>query len=103
MPGLKILLIGSAGREHALAEAILASPLTERLYVAPGNDALAGIATCIDLAAEDVGGLAQFARESAIDLTVVGPEGPLVAGIADAFAANGLKVFGPGKAAAQLE
>src|SRR5262245_45099079 len=103
MAGLNVLLVGSGGREHALAEAILASPRTGKLFVAPGNDALAEIATCVDLAADDVASLARFARETKIDLTVVGPETPLVLGIADAFAANGLKLFGPSKAAAQLE
>jgi phosphoribosylamine--glycine ligase len=103
MAGLNVLLVGSGGREHALAEAILASPLTGRLFVAPGNDALAEIATCVDIAADDVEALARYARETKIDLTIVGPETPLVLGIADRFAANGLKLFGPGKAAAQLE
>src|SRR6185436_4233889 len=83
MAGMKILLIGSGGREHALADVILASPLTEKLFVAPGNDALAEIATCVDLAADDVEGLTRFAREMKIDLAVVGPETPLVLGIAD--------------------
>ncbi len=102
----KVLLVGSGGREHALAEAILRSPLTEKLYVAPGSDALSEIATCVDLAADDpddIDGLLRFAREVGIGLTVVGPELPLVLGIADAFARHGLAVFGPSKAAAQLE
>jgi len=103
MSGLKVFLVGSGGREHALAEAILASPRTEKLFAAPGSDALAEVATCVDLAVDDVEGLARFAREMKIDLTVVGPETPLVLGIADVFAAQGLKLFGPGKAAAQLE
>jgi len=103
MAGMKILLVGSGGREHALADAILASPLTGKLFVAPGSDALSDIATCVDLAADDVEGLARFAREMAIDLTVVGPEVPLVLGIGDRFAGLGLRLFGPSKAAAQLE
>ena len=107
--GLKILLVGAGGREHALAEAILASPLTEKLFVAPGSDALAEIATRVELGAAEpyepqyLAALARFARESKIDLTIVGPETPLVNGIADLFARDGLRVFGPGKAAAQLE
>jgi phosphoribosylamine--glycine ligase len=101
--GTKVLLVGSGGREHALAEAILRSPLTEKLFVAPGHDALAEVATCVDLAADDVEGLVRFARETKVDLTVVGPEVPLVKGIGDVFAAQGLKLFGPGKVAAQLE
>ncbi len=100
---MKILLVGSGGREHAIAEAILRSPLTEKLWVAPGSDALAEIATCVPIVADDLAGLTRFARDTQIDLTVVGPEGPLVNGIADAFAAHGLLVFGPKKAGAQLE
>jgi len=100
---MKILLVGAGGREHALAEAIRKSPLTTELFIAPGSDALAELGTCIDLAADDVDGLARFARETAIDLTVVGPEMPLVLGLADRLTKAGQKVFGPGQAAAQLE
>lgn len=100
---MKILLIGSGGREHAIAEAILASPRTARLYVAPGSDALAAVATRLEVAADDVAGLARAARDLKIDLVVVGPEAPLVAGVADALAADGIPVFGPKKRAAQLE
>ena len=103
MAGMKILLVGSGGREHALALAILRSPLTGTLYVAPGNDALAEIATRVDLAAEDVDGLTRFAREMSIELVVIGPELPLVLGLADRLNAAGIKVFGPSKAAAALE
>jgi len=103
MAGMKILLIGSGGREHAIAEAILRSPRTGRLYVAPGSDALDAVATRVDVAADDVAGLCRAAKELGIELTIVGPEAPLVAGIADAFAAQGLLVFGPKKAGAQLE
>jgi len=103
MAGMKILLIGSGGREHAIAEAILRSPRTAQLFVAPGSDALATVATRLDVAAEDVAGLVRVAKQHAIDLTIVGPEAPLVAGLADAFAAEGLLVFGPKRAGAQLE
>ncbi|MSR47975.1 MAG: phosphoribosylamine--glycine ligase [Planctomycetes bacterium] len=100
---MKILLVGSGGREHAIAEAILRSPRTERLYVAPGSDALGQIATRVDVAADNIAGLRRCARDLKIDLTVVGPEAPLVAGIADEFAKDGLLCFGPKKAGAQLE
>jgi phosphoribosylamine--glycine ligase len=100
---MKILLVGSGGREHALAEAIRRSPRTTELFIAPGSDALAELGTCIDLAADDVEGIARFAIETKIDLTVIGPEMALVKGLADLLTAAGQKVFGPSKAAAQLE
>ncbi|MBL8843723.1 MAG: phosphoribosylamine--glycine ligase [Planctomycetes bacterium] len=100
---LTILLVGSGGREHALAEAILRSPRTARLYVAPGSDAMGKQALLVDVAADDTAGLVRCCRELKVDLVVVGPEGPLVAGLADALAAAGIPVFGPKKAAAQLE
>jgi phosphoribosylamine--glycine ligase len=100
---MKILLIGSGGREHALAWAISASPLCDRLYIAPGNP---GTAECGENAVLDIAdhqAVLAFCRLQGIDLVVVGPEGPLVAGIADDLTAAGIKVFGPSKAAAQLE
>jgi phosphoribosylamine--glycine ligase len=100
---MKILLIGSGGREHAIAEAILRSPQTGKLYVAPGSDALATVATRIDVAADDVEGIRRSARDLSVDLVVVGPEAPLVAGVADALVADGIAVFGPKRQAAQLE
>ncbi len=100
---MKILLIGCGGREHALARALLESPRTSTLFVAPGSDALAKIATCVDLSDKDVAGLLRFAKAEEIDLTVVGPEAPLVLGVADRFEAEGLRVFGPTAAAAALE
>jgi len=97
----KILIIGSGGREHALAWKVAQSPLCHELYVAPGN---AGTAQWnIPYKANDFEGLVQFARERAIDLTIVGPEDPLSLGIVDNFTAAGLKIFGPTKEAAQLE
>ncbi|MBC7162578.1 MAG: phosphoribosylamine--glycine ligase [Immundisolibacter sp.] len=102
---MKLLVIGSGGREHALAWKLAQSPRVTRVYVAPGN---AGTATepgvqNVAIAAEDVTGLLAFAQREAIDLTVVGPEAPLVAGVVDAFAAAGRRCFGPSRAAAQLE
>ncbi|SEF58213.1 phosphoribosylamine--glycine ligase [Bosea lathyri] len=100
---MKILLIGSGGREHALAWAISASPLCDRLYIAPGNPGTAqcGENVVIDIA--DHQAVASFCKLRGIEFVVVGPEGPLVDGIADALSAAGIKVFGPSKAAAQLE
>ena len=100
---MKILLIGSGGREHALAWAISASPLCDTLFIAPGNPGTAhcGENVVIDIA--DHGAVVAFCRLQGIGLVVVGPEGPLVAGIADDLRAAGIKVFGPSKAAAQLE
>ncbi len=100
---MKILLIGSGGREHALAWAISASPLCDTLFIAPGNPGTAhcGENVVIDIA--DHAAVVAFCRLQGVDLVVVGPEGPLVAGIADDLRATGIKVFGPSKAAAQLE
>jgi len=100
---MKILLIGSGGREHALAWAISASPLCDTLFIAPGNPGTAhcGENVVIDIA--DHSAVVAFCRLMSVGLVVVGPEGPLVAGIADDLRAAGIKVFGPSKAAAQLE
>ncbi len=100
---MKILLIGSGGREHALAWAISASPLCDRLFIAPGNPGTAQCGENVVLDIADHGAVASFCKLQGIGLVVVGPEGPLVAGLADDLAAAGLKVFGPSKAAAQLE
>ncbi|MCX7887518.1 MAG: phosphoribosylamine--glycine ligase, partial [Verrucomicrobiae bacterium] len=100
---MKVLVIGSGGREHALVWKLAQSKLVEKLFCAPGNPGIAQLAECVPIAASDVGKLADFARLKAIDLTVVGPEAPLCAGIADAFRAQQLRIFGPGRAAAQLE
>lgn len=100
---MNVLLIGSGAREHALAWKIAASPLLSALYVAPGNPGIAREAECVALDAADHESVVAFAREKAIDLVVVGPEAPLVAGLADALAAAGVRVFGPSAAAAQLE
>ncbi|MBF0172323.1 MAG: phosphoribosylamine--glycine ligase [Magnetococcales bacterium] len=100
---LKILLVGGGGREHALAWKIAQSPWVEKLYCAPGNPGIAGIAECVDIAAGDLEALEVFAVEKKIDLTVIGPEAPLVAGLADRLRAAGQAVFGPSASAAAIE
>jgi len=99
----KILIIGSGGREHALAWKIKQSPKVERIYVAPGNGGTSKIAQNISIDSKDINGLLLFARTKEIDLTVVGPEDSLAAGVVDAFKEEGLRIFGPTKYAAQIE
>lgn len=100
---MNVLLIGSGGREHALAWKIAASPLLTKLYAAPGNPGIAQVAEIVSLDVADHAAVAAFSKKNGVDLVVVGPEGPLVEGIADMLCAEGIKVFGPSKAAAQLE
>ncbi len=100
---MRILVVGSGGREHALCWAIAASPLCDKLYCAPGNAGIATEAECVDISAADFDGLIRFAREAKIDFVVVGPEGPLVAGLVDRLEAAGIAAFGPSAAAASLE
>ena len=100
---MRILVVGGGGREHALCWALAASPLCDRLFCAPGNAGIARQADCVPIGAEDIDGLVAFARDQAIDYVVVGPEAPLVAGLADRLAAAGIKAFGPSAAAAALE
>jgi len=100
---MKILLIGSGGREHALAWAISGSALTESLVIAPGSDAMAMLGRCAGVAADDLDGLLALAKAERPDLVVVGPEAPLVAGLVDRLEAAGIPSFGPSAAAAQLE
>jgi len=100
---MNILLLGSGGREHALAWKMAASPLTDRLYCAPGNAGIAQEAECVPLDVADHGAVIAFCRDRNIDLVVVGPEAPLCAGIVDDLEAAGIKAFGPTRAAAQLE
>jgi len=100
---MNILILGSGGREHALAWKIAASPLTDKLYCAPGNAGIAHEAECVALDATDHAAVIAFAKEKKIDLVVVGPEAPLCAGIVDDLEAAGIKAFGPGKWAARLE
>jgi phosphoribosylamine--glycine ligase len=100
---MNILLLGSGGREHALAWKIAASPLVDRLYCTPGNAGIAQEAECVALDIADHAAVIAFCRANKIDLVVVGPEAPLVAGLVDDLAAAGLKAFGPSRAAARLE
>ena len=100
---MKILLIGSGGREHALAWAISGSAMTETLLIAPGSDAMAALGRCMDVAADDLDGLLALAEAEQPDLVVVGPEAPLVAGLVDRLTAAGFAAFGPSAAAARLE
>ncbi|HEY5211206.1 MAG TPA: phosphoribosylamine--glycine ligase [Stellaceae bacterium] len=100
---MRVLLIGSGGREHALAWALAASPLCDKLFAAPGNPGIAREAECVALAASDLDGIVDFARRERIDFVVIGPEAPLVAGLVDRLAAAGIAAFGPSAAAAQLE
>ena len=87
---MKVLLVGGGGREHALVWKIASSPRVEKIWCAPGNAGIAAAAECVDIGAEDCEGLLRFARENGVDLTVVGPEAPLAAGIGDLFAGEGL-------------
>jgi len=100
---LKILVIGSGGREHALCWKIAESPKCAKLYCAPGNGGISETAELVSIKADDIEGLLKFAKEKKIDLTVVGPEGPLVAGIVDRFEKESLRIFGPRKECARLE
>ncbi len=100
---MKILVIGSGGREHALVWKLKQSPLVKEIFCASGNAGIAKLAQCISIDPSDIRGLLKFALENGIDLTVVGPEGPLVAGIVDEFQKHGLKIFGPAQTAAKLE
>jgi phosphoribosylamine--glycine ligase len=100
---MRILVIGSGGREHALARALASSDRTDALFVAPGNPGTDAVATNVDIESGDIGRLVDFAQDRSIDLTVVGPEQPLVDGIVDRFEDAGLRIVGPTKAAARLE
>lgn len=100
---MNILILGGGGREHALAWAVMQNPKCDKLIVAPGNAGIAEIATCATLDIEDGGAVCEFAGENAIDLVIIGPEAPLAAGVADALREARIPVFGPGRAAAELE
>jgi phosphoribosylamine---glycine ligase len=100
---MNVLVIGGGGREHALVWKIAQSPLVEKIYCAPGNPGIAGLAECVAIPADKIAALCDFALDQAIDLTVVGPEVPLTLGIVDLFQTAGLAIFGPSKAAARLE
>lgn len=98
-----MLVVGQGGREHALVWKLSQSPRVSRLYCAPGNAGIAELATCVPIGDTDIEGLVRFAKEEGIDLTVVGPEAPLVAGVVDRFEEEGLRIFGPRREAAMLE
>jgi len=100
---MKVLVVGAGGREHALCWKIAASPLCGKLYCAPGNAGIAQVAECVAVDINDIDGLIALAKDKAIDFVVVGPEAPLVAGLADRVTEQGIKVFGPSRAAAMLE
>src|SRR5579862_1486786 len=100
---MNILLVGSGGREHALAWKIKQSPLCKRLYIAPGNPGMAPLGDLLPVKANDVAGLIKAAQDVAADLVVVGPEDPLALGLVDGLKEKGIKAFGPSKAGAQLE
>ena len=100
---MNVLIIGGGGREHALAWAIAASPKLGQLYCAPGNPGIAEVAACVALDVQDHQAVVDFCRVNAVELVVIGPEAPLVAGLADDLRAAGVRCFGPGKEAAQLE
>jgi len=99
----KVLVIGSGGREHALSWKLASSPRVSRVFCAPGNAGISQHAVCVQLRPSDIDGLISYVKKEGIDLTVVGPEAPLAEGIADRFRAEGLKIFGPSKAAAKIE
>jgi phosphoribosylamine--glycine ligase len=100
---MKVLVIGGGGREHALVWKIAQSPQVKKIYCAPGNAGISELATCLPIDAEDIDKLVEFGRKEKIDLTVVGPEGPLSKGIVDIFEETGLKIFGASKKAAEIE
>ncbi|MFC1807675.1 phosphoribosylamine--glycine ligase [Candidatus Omnitrophota bacterium] len=100
---MDILVVGSGGREHTLCWKIAQSPRVDKVYCAPGNGGISSIAECVDIKADDIDTLTEFAQKKKIDLTVVGPEAPLVNGIVDEFNKKDLKIFGPDKYIAQLE
>src|ERR1700747_3122778 len=100
---MRVLVVGSGGREHALVWAISASPLVDALFCTPGNAGIAEEATCIAITAGDIRGIVEFCRREQVDFVVVGPEAPLVLGLVDALEAAGIPTFGPSAAAATLE
>lgn len=100
---MKVLVVGSGGRCHAIVEALSRSPKAEKIYCAPGNAGIAALAECVAIKDTDVEGLVTFAKENGVELTVVGPEAALAVGVVDRFREEGLKIFGPTKAAAEIE
>lgn len=100
---MNVLVVGAGGREHALAYAFAKSASVTRVYAAPGNDGMENYAECVNIAETDQESLVAFAKEKTVELTVIGPEAPLLAGLADRFEQEGLRVFGPGEKAAMIE
>ena len=100
---MKVLVVGSGGREHAIIWKLAQSPKVDKIYCAPGNAGIAMDAECVNIKAEDIEGVVAFAKENAVDMAVIGPEVPLAMGIVDALEAEGVKTFGPNKKCAQLE
>ena len=100
---MKVLIVGSGGREHAIAWSVAQSPKVDKIYCAPGNAGIAEFAECVNIGAMEFDKLVTFAKENAIDLTIIGMDDPLVGGVVDAFEAEGLRVFGPRKNAAIIE
>ena len=100
---MKVLIVGSGGREHAIAESVKRSPKVDKIYCAPGNAGIGQIAECVDIKAMEFDKLVDFAKSEGIDLTIIGMDDPLVGGIVDEFEKADLRVFGPNKAAAILE
>lgn len=100
---MKVLIVGSGGREHAIAWSVAQSPKVDKIYCAPGNAGIAEFAECVNIGAMEFDKLVAFAKENAIDLTIIGMDDPLVGGVVDAFEAEGLRVFGPRKNAAIIE
>ncbi len=100
---MKVLVVGGGGREHALVWKISKSPKVTKIYAAPGNAGIAQLAECVPIKAEDIPGLLAFAKKQAVDLTLVGPEGPLSLGIVDEFTRAGFRIFGPSGKAAEIE
>jgi phosphoribosylamine--glycine ligase len=100
---MKVLVVGGGGREHAIVTKVSESKNVDKIYAAPGNAGIAKLASCVDISVMDAEKLVEFAKQEEIDLTIIGPDDPLVAGVADAFTAAGLRVFGPAKNAAIIE
>ena len=100
---MKVLVVGGGGREHALCWTISGSPLVDTLWCAPGNAGIAQDADCVDIAADDIDGLVAFSVDNDVELVVIGPEIPLVLGLADRLRAENIRAFGPSAAAAVLE
>ena len=100
---MKVLIVGSGGREHAIAWSVAKSPKVDKIFCAPGNAGIAEFAECVNIGAMEFDKLVAFAKEKEIDLTIIGMDDPLVGGVVDAFEAEGLRVFGPRKNAAIIE